>query len=250
MLDYDGTLAPFRVERNEAVPYEGIRPLLDRIMAETPTRVAVISGRACADLVPLLGLRRTPEIFGGHGWEHRLPDGTTEAFPLGDGARAAIDAAAQWIAAHGLQARSERKAASVTLHWRGMEEKDARHLAKSADDAWGPLAEAPGVELHAFDGGVELRALGRNKGDSVRTVLSTLPEGTPVAFLGDDLTDEDAFEALQDKGLRVLVRGEFRETAADVWLTPPSELIGFLTQWLESTGAGRSVRANLAIQEP
>jgi trehalose-6-phosphatase len=52
-----------------------------------------------------------------------------------------------------------------------------------------------------------------------------------VAYLGDDLTDEDAFRALKGKGLSVLVRKESRTTEADCWLKPPDELLDFLKKW-------------------
>ncbi|RME26788.1 MAG: trehalose-phosphatase, partial [Candidatus Zixiibacteriota bacterium] len=53
--------------------------------------------------------------------------------------------------------------------------------------------------------------------------------------LGDDRTDEDAFAALSSRGLKVLVRSEPRETAADLRLVPPDELRSFLDRWLEAT---------------
>jgi trehalose-6-phosphatase len=55
-----------------------------------------------------------------------------------------------------------------------------------------------------------------------------------VAFLGDDLSDEAAFRAVRrigKRGLSVLVRREFRETAAEIWLRPPGELLCFLERW-------------------
>jgi trehalose-6-phosphatase len=55
-----------------------------------------------------------------------------------------------------------------------------------------------------------------------------------VAFLGDDLSDEAAFRAVRrigKRGLSVLVRREFRETAAEIWLRPPGELLIFLERW-------------------
>ncbi|MBU1936081.1 trehalose-phosphatase, partial [bacterium] len=57
-------------------------------------------------------------------------------------------------------------------------------------------------------------------------------EGATVAYLGDDLTDEDAFRVLKGKGLGVLVRPEFRPTTADLWLQPPDDLIEFLKNWI------------------
>jgi len=52
-----------------------------------------------------------------------------------------------------------------------------------------------------------------------------------AAYLGDDLTDEDAFKQLGQRGLKVLVRKVLRDTLADIWLEPPDELIWFLKKW-------------------
>ena len=46
LLDYDGTLAPFRVERDRATPYEGVRETVRELAHSGRTRVVVISGYA------------------------------------------------------------------------------------------------------------------------------------------------------------------------------------------------------------
>ena len=78
---------------------------------------------------------------------------------------------------------------------------------------------------------MELRVPGRNKGHAVKTILRETEKGALVTYLGDDITDEDAFKALKGKGLSVLVREEFRPTTADVWLKPPEGLLEFLSRW-------------------
>ena len=65
----------------------------------------------------------------------------------------------------------------------------------------------------------------------MKTVLSQTSENSAVAYLGDDMTDEDAFQAVKARGLAVLVRPQFRPTAADVWLRPPEELVAFMQHW-------------------
>ena len=65
----------------------------------------------------------------------------------------------------------------------------------------------------------------------VATILAEEGLSTPVAYLGDDRTDEDAFRQLRGRGLTVLVRDEYRPTAAECWLRPPSELLHFLDAW-------------------
>jgi len=89
--------------------------------------------------------------------------------------------------------------------------------------------------LLEFESGLELRA-GRDKGEVVRMILeetgNTGPR--PIAYLGDDLTDEAAFRAIKEQGLGVLARRQWRATDADVWLRPPGELKAFLKRWLRA----------------
>lgn len=232
MLDYDGTLAPFREERDEAIPYPGVREALAAIREETGTRLVVISGRAVRDLLPLLGLDPPPEVFGSHGWEHLPPGGeAVHVFDLDAATATALEMARTWIEREGHAARSERKPASVTLHWRGLPPAEQQRLETDAQRAWMPLTTRAQVELHAFDGGVEIRARGRNKGDAARAILEEVGTEAAAAYLGDDLTDEDAFAALGPRALKVLVREQPRDTLADLWLRPPEQLLQFLTLW-------------------
>ena len=78
LLDYDGTLAPFRVDRFHAWPWAGVRELLARIEWQRRTHIAVITGRTADEIVPLLGIDPPPEIWGLHGAERLFPDGRRE----------------------------------------------------------------------------------------------------------------------------------------------------------------------------
>ncbi len=231
MLDYDGTLAPFRIERDQAVPYPGVREVLAAIIANGNTRLVIVSGRPVRDLLRLLALEQTPEIWGSHGWEHRHVDGREEPLAMPTEALAGLDAAARWAEERNLQARIEEKPSSRALHWRGMDAAGIAELRAAALAAWEPIARAYRLILHPFDGGLELRVPGRDKGYAVDQVLHATPPDAAVAFLGDDRTDEDGFCALQGRGLGVLVRAEHKATAADLWLKPPEELLEFLRLW-------------------
>jgi trehalose-phosphatase len=87
------------------------------------------------------------------------------------------------------------------------------------------------MELLRFDGGLELRTRGCNKQHAAKAILSEMGPDSAIAYLGDDLTDEDAFAVTKPRGIAVLVRSEYRETAADVWLRPPGELLAFMGRW-------------------
>src|SRR5947208_2003261 len=77
LLDYDGTLAPFCVDRTLAFPYPEVPPLVARIM-EQGTRVVLISGRPVRELLMLTGFSPQPEIWGSHGLERLMTDGHYE----------------------------------------------------------------------------------------------------------------------------------------------------------------------------
>ena len=232
MLDYDGMLAPFHVHPERAVPYPAVVAVLKDILKAGGTRVVIVSGRPAHELAPLLPLSERPEIWGSHGWERLLPDGRRIVQePGGDARKALADAAAAIRETLPAQARLEEKLASIALHWRALPENEARALREEAHARWEPRAQASGLEILPFDGGIELRAVGCNKQYAVKAVLSETEDQSAVAYLGDDITDEDAFRAVKPRGLGVLVRPEFRETEADVWLQPPGELTAFLQHW-------------------
>ncbi|MFQ5806303.1 MAG: trehalose-phosphatase, partial [Phycisphaerae bacterium] len=216
LLDYDGTLAPFRIEREQAVPHPELHSALERIVRAGRTRVVVISGRALRDLIPLLGLEPLPELWGCHGWERRLPDGRYRGPELEPIASRALAQARQWARSAGLNGRCEAKPAGIAIHWRGMDAGSIERLRARVRAAWEPFARVPQLELHEFDGGLELRASGRNKEYAVASILRELEDDALVAYAGDDRSDEDAFRALSGRGLRILVRPEYRKTAADL----------------------------------
>jgi trehalose 6-phosphate phosphatase len=234
LLDYDGTLAPFSVDRWEASPYPGVVPTLQEIMASGRTRVVIVTGRSAAEAVALLGIHPHPEIWGAHGLEHLSADGTYETPPLSEDVSTALAEAEQWLVAHGFRALAERKTGSIAVHWRGLPESTASELRQRVLQGWFPIAQGSLMAIMEFDGGVEMRAPDLDKGDAVRSVTQEMDREAPVAYLGDDATDERAFDALGKRGLSVLVRPDWRKTSAQLWLRPPHELLDFLTRWMDA----------------
>ncbi|OGA46223.1 MAG: trehalose-phosphatase [Betaproteobacteria bacterium RIFCSPLOWO2_12_FULL_62_58] len=232
MLDYNGTLAPFQVRLERASPYPGVTEALRDLMDAGGTRVVIVSGRRAEDLVPLLALVKHPEIWGGHGWERLLPDGRLRVQEPSPAEMRVLEQAMQ-MAQELLRAgaRVERKPGSIALHWRGLPALAVARIQERARASWSTLAQGDALDLLAFDGGIELRAKGCNKQHAIKAVLSETGPDSAIAYLGDDITDEDAFVAVKPRGVAVLVRPQFRETAADVWIRPPRELLAFVRHW-------------------
>lgn len=234
LLDFDGTLAPFRVDPSRVRPWAGIASLLDQIQQTGRTRLAIITGRPAGDVAPQLGQRNFLEIWGLHGAERLYPDGSVEQEELAENEKELLAAARFAVREARLGVRVEEKRNAVVVHWRGKSPHSIQTVRTRAEKLLRPFADSADMTLLWFDGGLELRA-GRHKGDAVRTILAEIPDHVPVAYLGDDTTDEDAFAALAGRGLGVLVRRVWRPGAATIWLRPPAQLREFLGMWLRAT---------------
>lgn len=82
MLDYDGTLAPFHLERAKATPYPGVREILSQILRAGHTRLVIVSGRHAQEVISLLDLPEPLEVWGSHGWELCRADGAWKSSKL------------------------------------------------------------------------------------------------------------------------------------------------------------------------
>jgi trehalose 6-phosphate phosphatase len=229
MLDYDGTLAPFHVDPRLALPYPNVCNMLRRVFAVPGTRIVIVSGRRLEDLRAPLAMLPHTEAWASHGWERARAGGVERCAPS-DAVRGEL-ARARALVEPLLRpgARLETKIASVALHWRGLRAPESTRIHAAALEAWEPFA-SHGLTLLHFDGGLEIRALGHDKGDAVRAALESSPDAV-CAYLGDDFTDEDAFRAIRSRGLGVLVREEPRKTLAELWLSRPHEVTAFLERW-------------------
>jgi len=238
LLDFDGTLAPFRVNRFMARPWAGVRELVERIRRQGRTRLAVITGRPAAEIAPLLGLGEPLEVWGLHGAERLFPDGRRELEQAPPETRLRLEELKERLRRDALGGLFEDKANGAVMHWRGYGRSKQALIERRTRELFEPLAAMEGLTLLEFESGLELR-VGRNKGGAADAILAEMRAAGktpgPVAYLGDDLSDEAAFRAVnavRGAHLSVLMRRTRRESEADVWLRPPAELRWFLENWL------------------
>jgi len=232
LLDYDGTLAPFHVDRDLAEPYPEIPALIDRIRSSTSTRIAIATGRCAKEISGLIGIPGI-ETWGCHGMERLHASGTYELAKIDAQVQKRITKINELLNKEGLSEMMEFKPTGTAVHWRRT--LSAATIAAKVRKVWF-MSGQEGLNLIRFDGGIEIRASGKNKGDIVRTVLGEMGKKAAIAYLGDDQTDEDAFAALQGFGLGVLVQSEYRPTVADAWVRPPEGVIAFLQNWICACG--------------
>ena len=230
LLDYDGTLAPFSCNPAQAYPYPEISETLRRIQCSTDTRLVVVTGRRVSDIPKLLNLTGI-EIWGCHGLERLRADGSNEIARIDARLLAAIETVNQLIACEGFSNLAERKTASIAIHWRG-KEHISENIVRRMRHIWSMIPDRADLRFAPFDGGIEIRVARIDKGDAVRTIFRDMGPNVAMAYLGDDITDEDAFGALTRRGLNVLVREQCRPSLADAWIKPPEDLLAFLRAWI------------------
>ncbi len=246
MLDYDGTLAPFARDRFRALPYPGVMPRLEELASLHKVRVVLVTGRPARELQELVKTSTPLEIWGSHGREQITAGGEYHLQALAPEQAQALDAICAELRKQTSADALERKPASLAVHWRALAPEAQKSLQASVVRLYSEKAKDAGLDLLGFDGGLEIRSEAVNKGHAVERILRvSRPEGSragyrvgTVAYLGDDTTDEDAFLALRKHGLTVLVRDEWRQSAAEYWIRPPLELLAFLDRWIAAARLG------------
>jgi len=238
LLDYDGTMAGFRLDRFSARPWAGVPRLIHDIQREGSTRIAVVTGRPATEIPAMLALETPVEVWGLHGAERLYPDGRRKLEHASTAALKKLNEVKKQLRQDAFGGLLEDKPNAAVMHWRGQSAQRARLIERKTRALFEPLAEIDGLVLLEFESGIELRA-GRDKGGAVKAILAETGSERPVAYLGDDLTDESAFRAVNDTDaphLSVLMRRERRATAAEIWLRPPEGLRMFLRRWLAALG--------------
>ena len=195
-LDFDGTLIDLAATPDAVVIPPRLRPVLAACAGAFGGAVALVSGRPIAALDALLDPLRLPAA-GLHGLERRLPDGTVEhAARRGPGLRG-LRARLEALVREDGRLLLEDKGSSLALHFRRAPERE-RALRALVTDA------APRHDGYRILHGkmvVEVKSAHANKGDAIVRYLEAPPfAGRRPVFAGDDVTDEDGFDAVNRLG--------------------------------------------------
>lgn len=228
-LDYDGTLTPIVERPDLAVLSEDMRATV-KALAGLCT-VAIVSGRDRADVERLVGLDEL--IYAGsHGFDIAGPAGLEVKHEAGGAFAAVVQRAAERLreALAPIEgALVEPKRFAVAVHYRQVAEGEVARVEAAVDQL---LTETPDLRKTLGKKVIELRPrLDWDKGKAVAWLQEALGlHGADVLpfYLGDDTTDEDAFAALAECGIGILVGSPAHETAARYRLDEPADVQQFL----------------------
>lgn len=226
-LDLDGTLAPIEATPEKVGPDPGRTALLDRLQLSLGGALAVLSGRSVDEVDRILSGVVTC-VAGGHGRERRSPTGQRVDFRP-DPSLPSVAAMLESFVAAQRGLLLERKAGSIALHYRGHPPAGEACL-----DIAHRLATAHDLDVIEGRMVVELLTPGPNKGDVLRLFMQEAAFiGRRPVMVGDDLTDEPAFEAAAALGGFGVLVGEPRDTAARSRLTNPRDVLTWLAGSLQ-----------------
>jgi trehalose-phosphatase len=236
-LDYDGTLTPIVARPELAVLDDATRGALEDVAERC--FVAVISGRDLDDVRAMLrdgtadgGVHLW--VAGSHGFDLTAPDGSRTELAEARDHLGALDAAADDLErslAAIPDAWVERKRFAVAAHFRQVEDARVPEVEAAVDQV---VETHPGLRKTGGKRIFEVRPdIDWDKGTALWSLFDRvgLHRGEVLAvFIGDDLTDEDAFLALGDDGVGIVVADEARPTAADARLGTPDDVRRFLVE--------------------
>ncbi|WP_214367813.1 trehalose-phosphatase [Pseudonocardia sp. H11422] len=231
-LDYDGVLTPIVDRPEDALISDGMRDTVRALARRCP--VCVVSGRDRAVVQQLMGIDDLV-VAGSHGFDIWSPQEGTIAHDAGSGFEDLIAKVTDRLRAEVGSVPGvviEPKKASVALHYRLVDPGEHPYMAETVDavlaEYEGQLKVTPGKMVYELQPRVDW-----NKGRAVEYLLTTLgldSDDVVPLYLGDDITDEDAFRALSGRGIGIFVGHSDdpevagRATAADFVLFSTAEV--------------------------
>ncbi|WP_162426244.1 trehalose-phosphatase [Pontibacter pudoricolor] len=233
-LDYDGCLTPIVKQPEMAVLSPDMRDVLAKLAAVCP--VAIVSGRDRQNVQQLVQLDNL-YYAGSHGFDisgpdgmHSEPGGAAEILPILDAVDKILKDELKEV--HG--ALVERKRYAIAVHFRNVADEQVTIVEQVVDAV---LSRFPQLKKGLGKKIYELKPnLAWHKGEAVLWLLDTLhlnkPEVVPI-YIGDDITDEDAFASLQEIGVGILVGAHENKTAASYSLQDVEEVKVFLQKLTE-----------------
>jgi len=240
VFDYDGTLTPIVSQPSQARLASGVRKMLEDLSGMPGIKVTVLSGRSLSDVEALVGLDSL-DYVGNHGLERKI-QGRVSLGPHALQFQEFIAGLTQKLKRslkHIPGVLVEDKIYSLSVHYRNVGAKNILKIHAIFQKAWEEFSAKVFFRIRPGKKVWEVRpAYGcSDKGEALRFLSGSVAKAQrkewALVYVGDDVTDEDAFKALKKSDFPIRVGSGLR-TAARYSLKSPAEVAVFLKQLIEA----------------
>jgi len=232
-LDYDGTLVPFKDTPTQVATPKEIKKVIKQLIKSPKVKVIIATGRQLHDIKKLMNVKGV-SFIALHGLDIETADGMKFCWKLATQARLLIkvikkDMQKKLIDEKG--AFLEDKELTIVFHYRLLAKNRIHALRETfkkivhTRDSHNILEIINGAKI------IEARPKGWNKGKGIELFLArfTAVKNILPLYIGDDITDEDAFRFLGKRGITIYVANTSkRKTSARYWVKNPNEVCSFL----------------------
>lgn len=230
-FDFDGTLTELAETPSAVILEDRAREALQYLYQASSGAVAIVTGREIDAIDAFLSPLRLP-VAGVHGFERRNVAGTIFSQAAEDSSARSIEKVLRAFVSHNAGLLLEKKRGALALHYRLRPELETLCLSLVEDVA----NRLPEVVLTRGKMVIEVRLHAATKGTAIRDFLQEQPFlGRLPFFAGDDVTDEDAFAAVNAMdGISVKVGPG--NTAARIRVSTVDQFLGWLLVTAERLG--------------
>jgi trehalose 6-phosphate phosphatase len=232
-LDYDGTLVPFKDKPTEVITPNKIKQIIKKLIKNPKIKVIIVTGRPLYEIKKLLNIKGL-SFIALHGLHIEEANGLKSKWKQANQARMLIKAIKkdmQPALKYEKGTFLEDKELTLVLHYRLLPTNKVQVIRKKFKKVVRTIDKKKILEIINGAKLIETRPKGWHKGKAVEKFLTSqikVKNYLPI-FIGDDITDEDAFRILEKRGITIYVANKSkRKTAAQYWVKDPDDVFTFL----------------------
>lgn len=232
-LDFDGTLVSFKNDPNDVKIPPHIQSLIEQFRSKKKYDVVIITGRTLKDIKDKISIGGI-NIAAVHGLHIEFSDGNQVVVDQAKSITSELNKIKKEtdeVFANEKGVHVEDKKYTIAFHYRMASKENATSFKEQFIQIAKKYDTEDSIQILKGDKVIEVRPLGWNKGSAVHYLLQNIPHESSFypLYIGDDTTDEDAFQYIDDMGLTIFVKNDSRlETHASYYVNDPEEVVSFL----------------------
>jgi len=232
-LDYDGTLVPFKEKPTEVITPQKIKQMMRELIKNPKVKVVIVTGRPLREIKKLLRIEGL-SFIALHGLHIETVDGPPFSWKQADQARLLIKTIKEDMQQKLKDEKGaflEDKELTIVLHYRLLPTNRIRIMRDKFKKIVQTIDKKKILEIINGAKVIEARPKGWHKGKAIEMFLAShtkIKNNLPI-YIGDDVTDEDAFQFLVKRGITIYVTNKSkRKTTAQYWVKNPDDVFFFL----------------------